>query len=81
MKTTVQSIYYGDKNIEISDPDIYSWVKYLTAHGVDFYLLVDRINNKALGIKTCAEDASKECQKLSKQLDTTVIFEFIHNNR
>ena len=81
MKIKESSILYGDKQIEIVDDEIYKWVKYLTAHGVDFYLLVDREQNKALALKTSAEDASKECQRLSKQLDTTVIFEFIRNNR
>ena len=81
MKVKESLMLYSDKQIIINDDDIFEWVKYLISHNVDFYMLIDRNTNECLKICTNAEDADKYCQKLSRHLDTDVIFEYMENRK
>ena len=80
MMTCKSLLYYSDHNIVIDDPDIYSWIRYLCGHGVSFYIILNRKENKAYKIVTSIDEAEKACHKLNKQLDCNdFIFDFIHN--
>jgi hypothetical protein len=82
MRTCKQLLYYSDKDIVIEDDDLYSWIKLLCSHGVSFFIIINKKENKAYKLCTDEEQAEKLCRNLNKQMDCNdFIYDYIHNSK
>ena len=82
MKLDESLIHYSDNEIKIEDDDILSLIKYLCGHGVSFYIIICREENKAYAICTTPEQATEKCIMLeSKNKGKHFIYNLIHNNQ
>lgn len=82
MKLYESLMYYSDHEIKIEDKDILSWIRYLCGHGVSFYIIICREENKAYAICTTPEQATTKCMLLeSKNKGKHFIYDYIHNNQ
>lgn len=68
--------YYSDNEILIEDKNILDDIHYLTAHGIDFYLIINRDENRAIRLTTDLNVAEESCK-----LDRRLIYNYIHNNK
>lgn len=81
MKPYKSLVYYSDNEIKIEDEDILFKIKYLCGHGVNFYIIICREENKAYDICTTPEQADTKCIMLeSKNKGKHFIYDYIHNN-
>lgn len=81
MKLYESLMYYNKHKIKIEDTDLLSCIKYLCGHGVNFYIIICREENKAYTICTTPEQATEKCIMLeSKNKGKHFIYDLIHNN-